>query len=271
LIERAYDTDTKFDPGHKKTQWQRFHFHVDELNRNSAPNIQFKVLYRLSSLFIFLEVVLTTVKLAAMAKATITLQKLFTAPKPGMYVSPTSSPTHINEIKCYWSAQDGNGDLVWSDANLTSNGVSQALKANDFWRVLTTDHGIPLPQSYYSSPLLRCLTTAHYTFAGLSHTSESPFLPTIKEMLREAMGVHTCDRRSSKSRIQKLFPQWPIEEGFKENDPLWVPDLRETDAAMAVRARSAMDDIFNNDGKTHISISSHSGMIASLLKCKLKP
>jgi hypothetical protein len=47
LIERAYDTDAIFDPHHEKTQWQRFHFHVDELNAHAAPGIQFKVLYRL--------------------------------------------------------------------------------------------------------------------------------------------------------------------------------------------------------------------------------
>jgi len=87
-------------------------------------------------------------------------------------------------------------------------------------------------------------------------------------MLRESIGVHTCDRRSSKSTIQKLYPDWPFEEGFAENDPLWVPDLQETGAAMVVRARSAMDDIFNGDRSTHISISSHSGMIASMLECK---
>lgn len=71
--------------------------------------------------------------------------------------------------------------------------------------------------------------------------------------------------------IQKLYPDWPFEEEFAENDPLWVPDLRETDPAMVVRARSAIDDIFNADENTHVSISSHSGMIASLLECKSLP
>jgi hypothetical protein len=47
LIERAYYTDIQFDPDHKKTQWQRFHYHIDELNERAASNVQFKVLYRL--------------------------------------------------------------------------------------------------------------------------------------------------------------------------------------------------------------------------------
>ncbi len=68
--------------------------------------------------------------------------------------------------------------------------------------------------------------------------------------------------------IAKTYPDWPFEEGFAEDDPFWVLDLRETNAAMLVRARKAMDDIFSDDPNTHISISSHSGMIASLLECK---
>lgn len=68
--------------------------------------------------------------------------------------------------------------------------------------------------------------------------------------------------------IAKAYPDWPFEEGFAEDDLLWLPDLRETDAAMLVRARKAMDDIFSDDPNMHISISSHSGMIASLLECK---
>jgi hypothetical protein len=68
--------------------------------------------------------------------------------------------------------------------------------------------------------------------------------------------------------IAKAYPNWLFEEGFKEDDPFWVPDLRETKAARLVRARKAMDDIFSDDRNTHISISSHSGMIGSLLECE---
>jgi broad specificity phosphatase PhoE len=180
----------------------------------------------------------------------------------------SSQPASSNHQKCYWAAKDGDGNMTWFDALLTPAGIAQASHANAFWRSLTTDQKIPLPQSYYSSPLLRCLATAQATFSGLPHSGSFPFVPTIKEMLREVMGVHTCDRRSSKSVISKAYPDWPFEDGFAEDDPFWIPDLRETDAAMLVRARKAMDDIFSDDPNTHISISSHSGMIASLLECK---
>lgn len=45
LIDRAYDTDTEYDPAHEKTQWQRFNHHVVRLNRRSARHVQYKVLY----------------------------------------------------------------------------------------------------------------------------------------------------------------------------------------------------------------------------------
>jgi broad specificity phosphatase PhoE len=189
----------------------------------------------------------------------------------GTYVSLPSPASPSNQTKCYWSAKDGNGNISWADALLSPTGIAQANYANAFWRTLTTEQKIPLPQSYYSSPLLRCLATAHYSFVGLPHSPSFPFKPTIKEMLREVMGVHTCDRRSSKSVIHEAYPDWPFEDGFEENDLLWVPDLRETNAAMVVRARKAMDDIFDTDKNTHVSISSHSGAIASLLECKLFP
>ena len=45
LVDRDYDNDVKFDPDHKKTQWQRFEHEVLELNRESGKNIQYKLLY----------------------------------------------------------------------------------------------------------------------------------------------------------------------------------------------------------------------------------
>lgn len=45
LINRAYDTDAEYDPGHEKTQWQRFEHKVFRLNRESGRNVQYKVLY----------------------------------------------------------------------------------------------------------------------------------------------------------------------------------------------------------------------------------
>lgn len=78
--------------------------------------------------------------------------------------------------------------------------------------------------------------------------------------------MHTCDRRSSKAVIHEHYPGWPFEKGFSDEDPLWDSEHRETREAMDIRLRQALDDVFSSDENTHISISSHSGAIGSILR-----
>jgi broad specificity phosphatase PhoE len=176
--------------------------------------------------------------------------------------------TEIDNIQCYWSLQDGNETSTWADALLTPIGEAQARKANVFWKHLVESQNIPMPQSYYTSPLLRCMATAKITFSGLSLPPDRPFKPLIKELIREAIGAHTCDRRSSRSVIHNHYPDWPIEDGFAEEDPLWDAELRESDQAMDRRLREGLDEIFGSDKNSWISISSHSGAIGSILRGK---
>lgn len=51
-----------------------------------------------------------------------------------------------------------------------------------------------------------------------------------------------------------------------EEDPLFSATLRETGRAQDQRTKVVLDDVFTNDGKTWISLSSHSGEISSLLR-----
>lgn len=131
--------------------------------------------------------------------------------------------------------------------------------------MLQTQH-LPAPESYYTSPLTRCLQTAALTFTGLNLPPDRPFAPVIKERLREVLGVHTCDRRSSRAHIHELYPEWAFEKGFVEEDPLWEADVRETPEAQDVRTLALLDDVWGSDGKTYLSFSSHSGEIASVLR-----
>lgn len=85
-------------------------------------------------------------------------------------------------------------------------------------------------------------------------------------MLREVIGIHTCDRRSSKSYITKHYPDYVIEPNFAEDDPLWESDLRESDSMQTVRLKGLLDDLFQTDPSTFISLTSHSGAIASILR-----
>lgn len=123
-------------------------------------------------------------------------------------------------------------------------------------------------------------------------TQKSGFDPIVKELLRETLHVHTCDKRSSLSTITSDFPHYIIEPGFAEDDPLWQPDNRETDDERDQRLQMCLDDIvldttskFNEDDDdehddnhnkntkaeniieaTFISLSTHSGAITSLLQ-----
>lgn len=88
----------------------------------------------------------------------------------------------------------------------------------------------------------------------------------ITQFLREAIGIHTCDRRSTKSSIYTNFPTYTFEPNFPELDPLWKPDVRETDSAQEARLKSLLDDVFTHDESSFISFTSHSGSIGALLR-----
>lgn len=169
---------------------------------------------------------------------------------------------------CYWSELDGNGTVTWADAKLTETGVVQAKRVNTFWKHLIKDEKITTPESYYTSPLYRCLDTAKLTFASIDLPRKNPFKPVIKELLREGISAHTCDRRSTKSYIKKNFPDFKFEKGFPEEDPYWTELFAEPRANQDARSKLVLDDIFSNDDSTYFSITSHSGEIGSLLRGK---
>jgi broad specificity phosphatase PhoE len=87
---------------------------------------------------------------------------------------------------CHWSKLDGNGTITWADARITDKGTSQALVANAFWKKELVEAKIPAPQSYYTSPLDRCLATANLTFSNLGLPAERPFRPVVKEVCGQA-------------------------------------------------------------------------------------
>lgn len=179
--------------------------------------------------------------------------------------------------------------MTWSDARLTDLGREQARLAHDTWRkqIEDNDHKIPFPESFYVSPLKRCLETASVTFEDLDMPAVKPFRPVVKEvvdrtprrnlfvrtdwmmyclqLLRETLGMHTCDRRSTKSSIQAEFPLYRFEDGFAEPDPLWDPTLRESDSARNARLQRFLDDVFTADPAVFVSLTAHSGAITSIL------
>ncbi|KAL9006199.1 MAG: hypothetical protein Q9188_001078 [Gyalolechia gomerana] len=234
LINRTYATDTSYDPRGKKTQWQRFATQVFRLNCDAPLGTQYKLLYM--------------------------------GRHGEGYHNAAESFYGTPAWNCYYSLLDGNDTVNWADARLTPEGVTQAQIVNAFWASEIRNQKIPTPQNYYTSPLTRCLATANITFSGLDLSSRHSFVPTVKELFREGISGHTCDRRGSKSYIQSAFPSYQIESGFTETDQLWEAYHAETQVDQDIRSKIVLDDVFSNDRETYISITSHSGEIASLLR-----
>ena len=166
---------------------------------------------------------------------------------------------------CYYSMLDGYDGVIWADAHLTPVGEQQALDVHDLWAQQLAQ-GLPAPERYYVSPLTRTLQTADLSFANLSLPPAKPYKPYVVELLREALGVHTCDRRSTLSQIASLFPHATFEPGFPDADELWEKDYREPASARRYRLATLLDDIFASDENMFLSLTSHSGAIASILE-----
>jgi len=186
-----------------------------------------------------------------------------------MYVRPFPLPNAYShpcpERQCYYAALDGADGLTWSDAHLTPTGAQQALAAHALW-AQHLPHGLPAPQTYYVSPLTRTVQTADLTFQHLPLPRARPYKPHVKELLRETLGIHTCDRRSTRSHLHATHPHLILEPGFAEPDRLWRPDYREPRSARAYRLAMLLDDVFGRDEGVWLSMTAHSGAIVSLLE-----
>jgi len=164
----------------------------------------------------------------------------------------------------YWAKLNGDGNITWGpDPQLTELGISQAEVAHVAWKT-EIPYGIPLP-SLYSSPLSRAASTLEITFDDIMISAGPHVRPVIIENFREVLGVHTCDKRNTKTYLSRVYSTFGFEEGFTEEDLLWDPDVRETDEEFAVRARAALDMIFTTDPSASISITCHGGAIRNIL------
>ncbi|KAK4550455.1 hypothetical protein LTR36_000033 [Oleoguttula mirabilis] len=232
LINRTYPATTGLTGN--LTQWQKFEAQVNALNANAPLDTAYKV--------------------------------LFMGRHGEGYHNAAQTYYGTPAWKCYWAELNGNATVTWADADLTPAGIAQAEVANAFWQHEITYQHIPYPQSYYTSPLTRCLKTANITFSNLDLPGYYPFIPTVRELFRESIDIHTCDRRSNRTYIHNLFPTYNIDPSLTESDELWNGVTGETSAAQDARSKKVLDSVFDSDDHTWISITSHSGEIASILR-----
>lgn len=168
----------------------------------------------------------------------------------------------------YWSLLNTDGNIVWGpDPELTPLGTEQAKRNNIAWRKQIEDRGILVPETHYVSPFTRALDTYKETWNHL-HSDNIDDSPLVVEDIRETIGVHTCDRRRTRSYIRESYPSYLIENGFTEEDELWTADYRETPAEQNIRIRRFLDNyVFGCDGDDTmvVGVTAHSGTINSVL------
>ncbi|KAG9317750.1 histidine phosphatase superfamily [Chiua virens] len=176
---------------------------------------------------------------------------------------------HVKAWSEYWAKLNGDDEITTADPQLTPLGKQRAQEAHAAWEE-ERPFGIPLPEKLYTSPLTRAIHTHQLTFDGVFPPSGPK--PIMVENAREHNGVHTCDKRRTRSEIYASFPEYYFENGFTENDELWKPDYRETYDDIDRRAMHVLDMIFHNDTETFVSITSHGGFIGGFLRmCKHRP
>ncbi|RMZ73855.1 phosphoglycerate mutase [Pyrenophora seminiperda CCB06] len=235
LVSRSYPTDS--EEQEQEQQWKRFEKYVRSLEEGKQAGESYKV--------------------------------LFLGRHGEGWHNVAEAKYGTEAWDCYYSALNGASGLTWSDAHLTPLGTQQAHETSTLWSHQLS-LGLPPPQKYYASPLTRAIQTADLTFSPLNLKHHLAYKPHIKELLREALGIHTCDRRSTLAHLRTTYPHLTFEKGFEEEDVLWKEDYREPASARRYRLSVLLDEVFaeeeEGEGVVWVSLTSHSGAIASALE-----
>lgn len=158
------------------------------------------------------------------------------------------------------------GQVNWVDAKLVDAGIKDAKTLSRFLVNASHSDSMPLPCTIYTSPLARCLETTKLAYQDVMTQHGKPFRPVVKELLRERLTGHTCDRRSSKSWIAENYPDYCIEDGFVEDDRLWWEhrDPAEGPDEHIERKQRLLEDIFATDGSPIVSLTTHSYAVTGI-------
>jgi broad specificity phosphatase PhoE len=171
-----------------------------------------------------------------------------------------------NTLQKHWSHLPGNGEVTWEDAHLVDEGIEQARILGQTYASAFSEDQMPVPESIYTSPLTRCLETTKLVFEPGMKQQGAPFRPIVKELLRERLTDHTCDKRSSKSWITQHYPDYVLEPSFAEDDRLWTGGRWETNDEHVARKQRVLEDIFVSDKNSFVALTTHSYAISAILE-----
>ncbi|KAK4121880.1 putative phosphoglycerate mutase [Parathielavia appendiculata] len=234
LLDKTYNSNDV--PGAHlagEAPWPRFRRQVEWLNRNSPDGVCYKLLFLLRHGLSVHNIIMAKVGREAW--------------------------------NSYWSHLEADGEMTWVDAKLTEDGSSLARHLGNLW-VEWDVLGVPLPETLYTSPLARCLETTKLVYEPVMAKHGRSLRPVVKELLRERLTNHTCDKRSSRSWIAKTYPEYVLDRGFEMMDTLWKKDRYETNDEHVARKRRLLEDIFANDKSTFVSLTTHSYAISAVLE-----
>ncbi|KAK1763394.1 hypothetical protein QBC33DRAFT_598619 [Phialemonium atrogriseum] len=146
----------------------------------------------------------------------------------------------------HWSHLEGDGEVTWVDARLTKDGISLAQNVGNLW-------------------------TTKLVYSPVMTEHERSLQPLVKELLRERLTGHTCDKRSTRLWIAENYPGYVIGEDFEEADPLWMADQFETNDEHVARKQRLLEGIFVNDDSPIVSLTTHSYAISAILEAVEAP
>lgn len=239
LLGQKYESDSP-DNG-DSSQWERFVGYLTHLNETSSDDTWYKLIYLVRHG--------TGVHNEVMKAVGDDWRR--TGPK--------------------WAFQEGGdvpgvGMATWVDAKLVEAGVKHAQALSQFLLDATKNDNMPLPGTIYTSPLARCLETTKLAYLDVMNAHKQPFEPLVKELLREKLTGHTCDKRSSKFWIAESYPDYVIEDGFEEDDRLWEEnrDPAEETGEVTARIQRLFEEIFAKDSSRVIALTTHSYSISGI-------
>ncbi|KAK7946149.1 uncharacterized protein PG986_010470 [Apiospora aurea] len=256
IEEKDYDQDRKPSPA-SSSQWKRLEDHVAKLNRECDSHESYKVIYVVRHGRGVHNVVMDAVGSKWKEKwALVDGARLDELPE-------------MSELPA--SHGDKDGRINWVDSPLVHKGREQARELARDWVKWNRENGMPIPGTIYTSPMVRCLETTELIYSDVLRENGRNIQPVIKENLRERLTNHTCDRRRTRSSIEKNFPKFYFEPGFKEEDTLWRArstdgsTTAETDDEHTARKQRLLEDIFDTDNSHFISLTTHSYAISGIL------
>lgn len=211
-----------------ETQWQTFERQVKRMNLLSSKRTQYKVLFIGCT---------------------------------GQAVQQTAGAVqYVGE----WPIQQGDAGLIWDQAPLTDVGFAQAQDAQSYWASQIAIEEMPLPRTFYTSPAKRALQTVDMTYSGLPFPNDQEFRLSINELLGATNGISS---NNDKTAVVSEIPAWEIDEGFAETDEVFmISHAHETKAEKEKKMKQFLDQIFDEDENSFISVTTHPGVIAALLR-----